>query len=1138
MRYIRIMHLDYSLRKRNMKIMTSLYVAGLLIACSVTESMANQNNVTLSQSDFLIATQTRGAAQRDASFSGNPLSIAGSIYKSGIGTHAVSELPVTVPKNTARFKGFVGIDDKAANLEGEVTFRILSGNAVLWNSGIVKGGEKAKPFDIELPAGCQKIYLQADDLGENKNGHANWVNLEWVNGERQATEPARSFSGAEFGLKPNIREDQSTALRKALKALQKAPGSTLKLEKGEYHFWHTDTIKRHFHISNHDQPTWQPVCIPLVDLHNVTIDGSGSLFLFHGDVQPVLIQDSKDVTLKGIAIDYEIPHHSQGVVTKVNKAFYEMKVDQKQFPHTIQNSWFMFKGEGWERPDANGGIVFDGTTREIVAGTSDYGYRAELETITDGHYRVKKNIKSAGIKPGDVITMRHGWRRPHPAVVLYRAKNTTLNELIIHFSNGMGLLAQRSENITLKGGGVFPRKETGRYFSSGADATHFSNCKGAIITDGCLYEGMMDDAINVHATCLRIEEKLDARTIRCRYVHGQAYGFETFLPSETLRFIQAKHLTPRTPCTVTKAEWIDNRHLLITLDKDIPTDLGPGDAVENADWFPSVHFTNNIVRHNRARGSLFTTPKPILVENNTFERIAGSAILLAGDSNGWYESGACHDVVIRNNTFTNNLTSRFQFTNAIISIYPEIPDLKGQEAYYHRNVRIEDNTFDTFNVPLLFAISTDGLHFTNNHITYNHDYKAWNQPPFILRRCKNVEVIGNTVKNAPFKWEVNSAFKLHLIEPGEIKLKNAPLPPQTSFKPGKPWLDDNGIHINAHGGGLMHHEGTYYWYGEHKIGGTAGNVAHVGVHVYSSKDLYNWKDEGIALKISDDPNSDIVNGCIIERPKVIYNAKTKKFVMWFHLEKKNIGYSTAASGVAVSDSPAGPFTYLRSLRPNAGVWPVNVTPEQKDPESIAKAKGKHFGGGPNKEQKNYNLLGAHFKGGQMARDMTLFIDDDGTAYHIYSSEHNGTLHISKLTDDYLRHAGEFARVFPNRWMEAPAICKRDGKYYLIASGCTGWWPNAARSAVADNIFGPWKELGNPCVGTNPQNKLGPGKTFGGQSTYILPVQGIKGAYIAMFDIWRPNNAIDGRYVWLPIDFTEEGIKIEWRDEWDLSTFEQ
>ena len=316
---------------------------------------------------------------------------------------------------------------------------------------------------------------------------------------------------------------------------------------------------------------------------------------------------------------------------------------------------------------------------------------------------------------------------------------------------------------------------------------------------------------------------------------------------------------------------------------------------------------------------------------------------------------------------------------------------------------------------------------------------------------------------------------------------------RVQFVPGEIQHDNNGVHINAHGGGILFHQDTYYWFGEHKIEGKAGNKAHVGVHCYSSTDLYNWNDRGIALKVSDDASSDIAKGCVLERPKVIYNAKTKKFVMWFHLELKGQGYEAARSGVATADIVTGPYTFLRSFRPD----------------------------------------------GQMARDMTLFVDDDGKAYHLYASEDNKTMHISLLTDDYLSPSGKYERVFPGRYMEAPAICKRKGRYYFIASGCTGWKPNAARSAVAESIWGPWKELGNPCVGINPMNRLGPEKTFGGQSTFILPVQGKEDAFIVMFDLWRPKNAIDGRYVWLPILFTDGdgGFKIEWLNKWDLSIFD-
>jgi hypothetical protein len=154
-----------------------------------------------------------------------------------------------------------------------------------------------------------------------------------------------------------------------------------------------------------------------------------------------------------------------------------------------------------------------------------------------------------------------------------------------------------------------------------------------------------------------------------------------------------------------------------------------------------------------------------------------------------------------------------------------------------------------------------------------------------------------------------------------------------SFRPGGIWPDTNGVHINAHGGGVLFHEGTYYWFGEHKVEGGAGNTAQVGVGVYSSNDLYNWKNEGIALPVSDDSASEIVKGNIIERPKVLFNKKTGKFAMWFHLELPGQGYRAARSGVAVADKVTGPYTYLGSFRPNAGVWPENFPEDLRKPLS-------------------------------------------------------------------------------------------------------------------------------------------------------------------------------------------------------------
>lgn len=352
-----------------------------------------------------------------------------------------------------------------------------------------------------------------------------------------------------------------------------------------------------------------------------------------------------------------------------------------------------------------------------------------------------------------------------------------------------------------------------------------------------------------------------------------------------------------------------------------------------------------------------------------------------------------------------------------------------------------------------------------------------------------------------------------------------------TIKSGEIWPDNNGVHVNAHGGGILFHEGKYYWFGEHKVEGKKGNQAMVGVHCYSSENLTDWKDEGIAMKVSDDPESPITVGCVIERPKVIYNKKTKKFVLWFHLELKGKGYSAAQTGLAVASKVTGPYTFIKALNPNTKQWPVGYPEILKSkifPQNLKDWSDEWL-----QAVKDGMFIHRDFEKGQMARDMTLYVDEDGKAYHIHASEENLTIHIAELTDDFLDFTGKYIRVLPTGHNEAPAIFKRNGKYYMITSGCTGWSPNAARLLVANSVMGNWEYLENPCVGSDKE------LTFHSQSTYILPVAGKKDAFVFMADRWTPDNAIDGRYIWLPIQFRENGIPyLEWMDEWSLDFFDK
>lgn len=346
-------------------------------------------------------------------------------------------------------------------------------------------------------------------------------------------------------------------------------------------------------------------------------------------------------------------------------------------------------------------------------------------------------------------------------------------------------------------------------------------------------------------------------------------------------------------------------------------------------------------------------------------------------------------------------------------------------------------------------------------------------------------------------------------------------PTMSALVNGERWLDTDGNLINAHGGGVMYQDGKYWWYGEHRP--DAKGEPQKGVTCYSSPDLQSWTFEGIVLPVADDDPMGVVPGCIIERPKVIYNPRTKQYVMWFHHELKGEGYAAAHAAVAVADNPRGPFKMIRSARVNPEVMPVNLPAVQEVPQLTKDMEWwtpQWY-----KDVANGMFVYRDAPGGQMSRDMTLYIDDDGKAYHIYSSEENLTLQIAELNDDFTDHTGKYVRIFPGGHNEAPAIFKKDGEYWMIASGCTGWDPNEARLMHATDIMGPWEKLPNPCKGENAD------KTFLGQSTYILPVEGQDNAFIAIFDRWRPQSLSDSRYLWLPISFAEDGTpEVVWQTE--------
>lgn len=562
-----------------------------------------------------------------------------------------------------------------------------------------------------------------------------------------------------FGLKANSSKNASPVLQKALAKIKaeykEGEKVILRFPEGRYEFHEKGAAVREYYISNHDQTNPKKVGIALEDMKNLTLDGQGSEFVFHGRMLPVSLLRSENCLLKNFSIDFENPHIAQVKIVENDPQDGIVFEPAPWVDYRIaKDSIFEAYGEGWTMRHS-WGIAFDGDTKHLVYNTSDIGCPTKGASEVAPRRIHAPGWKDARLVPGTVVAMR-GWGRPTPGIFLSHDVNTTIENVKVHYAEGMGLLAQLCENITLEKFGVCLKGDADpRYFTTQADATLFSGCKGKIVSCNGLYEGMMDDAINVHGTYLKVVKRVDDRTLVGRYMHGQSWGFEWGCPGDEVQFIRSNtmELVGKQNKIISirpydKEQTEGAREFLITFQEPVDQVINEqsGFGIENLTWTPEVLFSGNVIRNNRARGSLFSTPRKTIVENNLFDHTSGAAILLCGDCNGWFETGACRHVIIRKNRFVNALTNLFQFTNAVISIYPEIPDLKGQQQYFHGGpeggIVIEDNEFETFDAPILYAKSVDGLVFRNNTIKLNTEYKPFhpNRNRFWLERVTNVTI--------------------------------------------------------------------------------------------------------------------------------------------------------------------------------------------------------------------------------------------------------------------------------------------------------------------------------------------------------------------------------------------------------------
>jgi hypothetical protein len=541
--------------------------------------------------------------------------------------------------------------------------------------------------------------------------------------------------------------DDVQAIKRALADCKAIGAKKLIFEKGQYDFFPTFAGERYLYISNNDEGL-KRIAFDLKDINDLTIEGQGAQLMFHGFISPFVVENSQNIKFENFSIDYSRTFHSEAIILGYDAEGMDVEI-REGFPFKVQSGTLLFtdgQKQIGELTTVSKGVTYgsshmleyDTEKRETAYMVKDF-YFSDINGFPAKELGGRKvRIRVPGLSGTIGNTMVFGPNhRKHPGFVISDSRNTDFYNVTIYHSGGMGILGQRSHNITVDECKVTPSK--GRMISATADATHFSNCTGKITLTNNLFENQKDDATNIHGIYVQVIEKTADDKVIVQLKHQQQHGFDFMKPGMELELVRGKSMITYDTAIVKHVNRINKEVTEVTFDKNLPANLEIGDAIAEIRDYPEILIANNMVRNNRARGMLLNCRGKTVVENNTFHS-PGAAILFEGDSFFWFEQGGVRDCVIRNNIFENCLYG--VWGKAIIDVKAGILEDK-ETSRYNRNILIENNTFKIYDdLTLLNAYCVDGLIWRNNTVEKTEAYPKTGKlhKRFVVEYSDNVQI--------------------------------------------------------------------------------------------------------------------------------------------------------------------------------------------------------------------------------------------------------------------------------------------------------------------------------------------------------------------------------------------------------------
>ncbi|MCF7817160.1 MAG: right-handed parallel beta-helix repeat-containing protein [Kiritimatiellales bacterium] len=554
---------------------------------------------------------------------------------------------------------------------------------------------------------------------------------------------------------PADGSDAVPILRDAIEKCRAEDIHRLVLEPGTWNL-HPEKADGEFrHVTNHD-PGYRRMGIHLDGFSDFEIDGQGSTLMCHGVIMPLVVDRSKNITIRNVVFDWDTIFHLEGSVVAVGDDFFEVEM-LPECEADLRNGKLMggmaegFFGEESNpkeaRQDIRWNYWIDPTTKAAASvqpilklwNPKTHSF-AETTEVSTNRFRIRNAHINALPTLGSVMVCKgmHRQNRLSPAIHFSSVDGARVENTTIHRAGGMGLIAEDCSDVTVKGLKVALREGSKSLVTTTADATHFMGCRGTVRVENCLFENMLDDSCNVHGVYAIVEELLAPDQLAISFSHFQQLGTVFARPGDCLRLLKRDTLLGYAECSVSSVVRHNDDYYVLTLDKSLVDVLQPNSSIENLTARPDVVFRNNTVRNNRARGMLVTAGGKVLIENNLFERPSMMGILIEGDNDFWYESGAVEDVTIQSNRFVG-LSTRAP----LFKIGPMLPGETRVLPPYHRNIRILDNLIEAASPVVIDAKRVGGLEFCGNNVRLPTNPENPSAATFVLNACDGTVFRGN-----------------------------------------------------------------------------------------------------------------------------------------------------------------------------------------------------------------------------------------------------------------------------------------------------------------------------------------------------------------------------------------------------------